>query len=443
MPNKRGRGEEEEEEEEAKKKLATTLNEEQSSALEYAIRKKNVFLTGSAGTGKSFLLHYIIKDLRERGKIVVVTATTGIAAIQVGGSTLYSAFSVHPTMVKKNEVRDCKRWTSLDVLVIDEISMIEPELFVYLDKKAQKSRKNKSLFGGVQLILVGDFFQLPPVVSDEAIHFVFQLPLYQRLFDTQNGVSVELTQVFRQRDKNFVDLLENMRRGKITSSQLRQIEQIMKQPPPELNNCIKYTKLYGRRHDVDRNNQEELYKIHKDNVTFQATCVFGSNCDKLATAEKQKIQVQILKNMSMSKDLELREGAQVMLTANLDVEAGLANGSRGYIVSFEDGFPLVQFQKCKAQIYTHEWIIEPYTGTTVTVYALPLKLAYALTIHKSQGQSIDLLEIDLSNCWECGQCYTAFSRATSIETLRVKNFHPSAIKTHEAVKDFYDNLVLG
>jgi ATP-dependent DNA helicase PIF1 len=426
--------------EEPVQEIVVNLNEEQQSALDYAILKKNLFLTGSAGTGKSFLLHYIIANLRKSAKTVVVTATTGIAALQVGGSTLYNAFSIHPKNLKTGEVHASKRWNNLDVLVIDEISMIGQDLFLYLDKQAQKSRNNKSPFGGVQLILVGDFFQLPPI-CDGVLSFVFQLPLYQRMFDVHNGVSVNLTEVFRQRDKSFVDLLENMRRGEITSAQLKQIERLMNQPPPDLSNGIKYTKLYGRRDDVDKNNQEELYKIKNESNIFKATCTFGSKSEKLSQKEKDKIQTQLLNNMSMTKDLELREGAQVMLTANLAVEAGLANGSRGIVQSFQDGYPIVQFKNCKVQIFEHEWIVE-HSGVTVTVRIVPLKLAYALTIHKSQGQSIDLLEIDLGKCWECGQCYTAFSRATSLETLRVKNFNVNAIKTHHAVKDFYDNLVL-
>jgi ATP-dependent DNA helicase PIF1 len=421
------------------RKTDGNLNEEQQASVDHALSGKNVFVTGSAGVGKSYTLHSIVSELKKAGKKVGIAAPTGISALQVGGSTLFSLFSIHPNMLEDGTIRFCKRWTELDVLVIDEVSMLDPVLFAYLDKHARKSRnESKSAFGGVQLVLIGDYFQLPPVSKDHdptKPEFVFEMDLYKNM----GFFNVELTQVFRQKDKKFVALLQAMRQGQLTEAHIRQIEHIMKNPPPpETEKGIRYTKLYGRRADVASTNHRELQKVAGKSTMYRVAFDFVES--NISSSDQQKMQTQILKNLPVDPVLEVRIGAQVMLLANLDVEAGLANGSRGVVLEFVDGYPVVQFDEFKACIRLHEWEIKPRRGVKVIVRAVPLKLAYAITMHKSQGQSINMLEIDVACLWECGQCYTAFSRATSLDTLRVIGFKPEAVITHPKVKEFYSTM---
>ena len=346
-------------------------------------------------------------------------------------------------MVTNGEMRACRRWEELDVLVIDEVSMLEPGLFTFLDRQARRSRdQQRDLpFGGVQLILIGDYFQLPPVSTEKGrsvdrVEFVFELPLYTSM----GFLNVELQQVFRQKDREFVALLENMRRGKVSREQLLSIWRCMKRPPVAEQNGIQYTKLFGKRQDVAANNRKELLRVQAESAYYKTEVSFEEGGETLSKKEKEKLQSQVLKNLPVESVVEVRVGAQVMLAANLDVAAGLANGSCGVVTGYMDHYPVVQFQACKARICLHEWVIQPYRGVSIKVLAVPLKLAYAITIHKSQGQSINMLEIDLGQIWEPGQCYTAFSRATSMETLRVRGFTPEAIICHPKVQQFYDNL---
>jgi len=434
------------------------LNSEQEAAVRYALKGKNMFLSGSAGSGKSFTLRTVIKRLRESGKIVEVTATTGVAAVQVGGSTIYKCFKIHPVKhVEKNALRKSETWRKLDVLVIEEVSQCTCELFSYLDRMARLSRTRSSgePFGGVQIILCGDFFQLPPVRNKSSgpndPMYIFQTPEYRALFSEGRGVNILLTQIYRQADRDFVDMLERLRRAQLTSADIDLIDEncMPSDSSPELCRVdgdpqITRTKLFVVNARVEEENKRNLDRIgkHAEEHKYPVKFSFG----KVSDTRKTDIRREFLKNQfpadgnsAPKKVLLLKTGAQVMLIANLDVANGLANGSRGVVIGFRKGYPVVKFRCGRvARIARHVRQLRDGASADFVL----LRLAYALTVHKSQGQSIDWLEIDLLKCWEAGQAYTAFSRATSMEGLVVRNFTNQCVIASPLVTEFYDNLMM-
>jgi len=437
--------EEEEAEEEAKKPVKKgpvlriiKLNEKQEAAVTAAVKGDNLFLTGSAGVGKSLTLGYIIEKLRGLGQRIGVTGSTGIAAIQIGGVTLNSFFSIHPEMVTKHRVRHNQAWTEIDVLIIDEISMLHPDLFKYLDQQAQQSRKSAHPFGDVQLIVVGDFFQLPPVHKGpkSEVDFVFELPLWQRIFT--DGTVIQLTEVFRQEDRKFVSLLERIRRGNPSLMDSQLLSSLTHKSGTD------YTKLFSRCRPVDEKNLHELRRLPGQPMNYQVSVSFQAapNKREFTEAEQTKYQQQVMKNLPIGSTLALKKSAQVMMVANVCPEAGLANGSRGVVEGFcpDEKYPIVKFEKLRVKVRPYDWTVYLGTRGKAVISCIPLKLAYAITIHKSQGQSIDGLEVNLANVWECGQAYTSLSRAKSLEKLVVRNYTSACVKAHPKVLKYYSQL---
>jgi ATP-dependent DNA helicase PIF1 len=418
------------------------LNTNQKAAVLASLSQQNVFLTGSAGVGKSFTLQRIIQSLSGR---VGITGSTGIAAVQIGGVTLNSFFSVHPDMVTKQEVRFCAAWTEIDSLVIDEVSMLHPDLFVYLDGQARKSRKRSEPFGGVQLIVVGDFFQLPPVHREKnpKYEFVFELPLWNTLFVDNRGVIIELTEVYRQSDRAFVELLERIRRGVCNLSD----SMILTDDTRSKEDSAKYTKLFSKCDSVDKCNLRELQRLPGEAMEYNVTFRFEASNGKapFSVGEKKKYEQQTLNNLPIGSSLALKEKASVMLVANVCPEMGLVNGSRGVVESFEvdSGLPIVRFDALLVKVRPYDWTVQLGTRGKVIVNCLPLKLATAITIHKSQGQTIDGLVVNLSSVWEYGQAYTSLSRAKSLDRLVVEGYNTACVKAHPKVLQYYSKIHSG
>lgn len=486
------------------------FNFEQQKAIEFALEGRNLFVTGSAGTGKSIVLEELIRQLRSKRKKtttntttrkeekyfnVAVTAPTGIAASAFnGGSTLFHRFSVTPLILKKfkrgdliHPLRNEKAWKGLDTLVIDEISMCDPHLFEYLDKQARQDlRCDSEPFGGVQVILVGDFFQLPPVLKDYKHgdrKFVFQTPVWSRLFDVQRGAVVILTRIYRQQgDKEFQEILNRMRTGTLSKQDVEKIRDLEKETAGNvdrnLTETTEHTYLFSQNKPVDAMNRIRLERIeeplHKFPVKISVSGGENNKRKRHNTTKKKKKQLSakettalvsllpLSKECSRTMQTEFKRGAQVMLVANLSVQDGLCNGARGIVVGFyntsekEDEktakkkktensflFPVVLFENgVRVVIRYHVWELEYEPNRIATVRAIPLKLAYALTIHKAQGQSIRKLHINLFGCWGNGMVYVAFSRATSMKEgcLRVRRFNPKDVRADSLVLDFYRQL---
>jgi ATP-dependent DNA helicase PIF1 len=406
-----------------------------------------VFLTGPGGTGKSTIVREFARQCENNGTIVALTALTGVAALQIGGQTLHSwagiglgKRSVADLVLKITKFSACrKRWQNTHVLVIDEVSMLSPELLEKLDRIAREIRGSPSSpFGGLQLILTGDFCQLPPV---EGNRFCFESPVWKQIIH----VTVYLQKVVRQTDPVFQHCLSEIRMGQCSP----QTEQLLRscigrQLVNDLG--IKPTKLYSTRKDVDRMNQLEIEKLKaqgSESKVYKAICGV-ENRNSITTKQRRFLITRMARNCVVPSSLELVVGAQVMLVHNLDVQAGLVNGSRGVVLALNDASVKVRFLNGLAvTLMAHTWTHQDKdTKTVVSLSQIPLILGYSGTIHKTQSQTLDYVVVDLGpTVFEYGQAYTALSRVRSLKGLQIESFQPNRIKTHPKVKQFYDELL--
>ncbi|XP_072024041.1 ATP-dependent DNA helicase PIF1-like [Amphiura filiformis] len=420
-----------------RKKLHVTLKQcnlssEQKEVLNAVQAGQNIFFTGSAGTGKSFLLKKIVGALPPNSTFA--TASTGVAACHIGGTTLhqFAGMGDGTAPLAKCIELACRQtrirqWKACKHLIVDEISMVDGDFFSKLEAVARAVRNSTQPFGGIQLILCGDFLQLPPVTKPgQRRKFCFQSPAWSKCIN-QN---FELRQVRRQNDNLFIGILQNIRIGrcprevceKMTSTASHSIDK----------DGILATRLCTHKEDVEQLNKIQLQKLDGDSVLFEA---YDSDPELAKHMNNQ---------CPVGSRIELKIGAQVMLAKNLDIQRGLVNGARGVVKGFEHGnkgYPCVKFI-CGEEVVirTERWSVKAGAGITLTRRQLPLKLAWAISIHKSQGMSLDCVEISLSRVFECGQAYVALSRATSLEGLRVIDFDPKCVRAHPDVITFYKEL---
>jgi ATP-dependent DNA helicase PIF1 len=443
------------------------LNKEQTAAYNAIHEKNNILITGPGGAGKSHLIHYIINKSIESVCVegetpkytkdefkkthIGLTALTGCAAILLGrfAKTLHSwagiglgAGTVKDlcTNIKKNQVA-YKNWLQTDLLIIDEVSMMSIDLFDKLDEIGQTLRKSSKPFGGIQLVLVGDFFQLPPINKDkeEMLRFVFESTRWKRCIDRV----IHLHKIHRQKDDSFQKVLNAARFGRITNEDLTILKTREGLDWKSLQ--IKPTLLFSRRVDVDIVNEQNLKALTGERHTYKVDTVRDEKAPSATRLDAPEVvkAVEIYdKNAQYSTELVLAVGAQVMLIHNLDIELGLVNGSRGVITSFskdENAYPIVQFiNGSRIMIEPHTWMIDALDGF-VGRRQIPLKLAYALSIHKSQGATLDCALIDIGErTFEYGQAYVALSRVRDLESLYIWSIDAKAFKVHPKVIKFYE-----
>lgn len=430
-----------------------SFNTEQQHALEAALKGKSFFLTGPGGTGKSYVLAKIRDQLECTGQKVAMTAMTGCAALLLGSKakTLHSWSGiglgrekalVHVANIRKS-MKSLRRWLSTDVLILDEVSMLTIELLEKLNTIAQQVRRSTQPMGGLQIIFVGDFFQLPPVVKVERTaekEFVFESPSWKEIVP----FTIKLKEIMRQRDPIFHEVLEEARRGDLSEISLNILRSRLNLDWQNLK--IRPTLLFSRKAEVEHVNTSNLKLLKGEKHTFMAETVLSPilATEGLTTKSPQVLYAieRLDKDAPYVKELQLIVGAQVMLTYNLDFESGLVNGSRGVIVGFSsDGIPmpLVQFKTgLPIPIGRMTWESDDLEG--VVRSQIPLRLAYAVTIHKAQGATLDCALIDIGHStFECGQAYVALSRVKSLESLYIWDLEPSAFKTHTKVIKFYDS----
>jgi len=430
------------------------LNAEQAAALSAVMNRRSIFLTGPGGTGKTHTIHAIAQAATDAGIRTSLTALTGCAALllQIRARTIHSWAGIGlargtiqelVASVKRNK-RAVRRWLDTQLLIIDEISMCTPDLFEKLDGVARHIRKQLELpFGGMQVVLVGDFCQLPPVQTakskDSAI-FAFESPLWSQTVQETHI----LTQIVRQVDPVFQNLLNEARTGNLTPASIKLLEGRMGLPWQDA--TIRPTLLFTRNAEVDTINRKNLDALTTSPHMFHAQTITDTSENKSWVSPDDAAVAAAIEKLDSDApyevSLELRVGAQVMLVTNKDQARGLVNGSRGIIVGFTlGGLPQVQFKDVSdTQVIDREvWWLPDYDG--IGRSQIPLRVAYACTIHKSQGASMDSCLVDIgSSTFEYGQAYVALSRVRSLDGLYVWKFDPRKIRCHPRVLDFMATL---
>ncbi len=429
------------------------LSAEQQFVARVVDNGDSIFFSGPAGCGKSELLRYLVaKQSKRYPNAVFVTAPTGISAVAIGGCTLHSFAGVGigdlpvadlVRTIKKNK-ETLARWLVARVLFVDEVSMLERTFFEKLEEVARLVRKKPfAAFGGIQVVLCGDFFQLPPV-SAEQDRFCFQSPVWNKVV----WASFLLSTVFRQEKPEQVRYLNALREGVVVDGLRallaeRAVDDFAEYEDDEPHDAsrVKPITLFTTNADVDALNERKLRRVLADNPGLECHRYEASDCIRLPL-QADKLRAQLDK-LVVPKRLSLCVGAQVMLLRNYP-ELDLSNGSMGVVTAIPatgKAHPVVLFESgTSMQVSEVSFDIKEGLRTVASRTALPLRLAYAITIHKSQGMTIDKLRVDLSRVFEAGMVYVALSRARDLSQVDVMGFDPSRVVADEHVKAFYAKI---
>lgn len=450
---------------------------------------ENIFITGPGGTGKSFLLRELLHQALEDKREIQIAAMTGRAAVLLNcrARTIHSWSGIRlakgdPEEIVSRTVRRrgiAKAWRSIKVLIIDEVSMMSAKVFEILNDIGKITRKNYLRpFGGLQVVFIGDFFQLPPIGDADdpkSGQYCFESPLWAETFPHENHV--KLTHVFRQSgDPTFIKILTQIREGRITRSSHEILQSVMEKKfdtdAAERLGLPIPTKLFPLRASAERLNaymfsqiaapvMEYPIQINRQNTVYldEGTPIptdILRECSKLTEQEIAREIDQMVENSPCVDNLALKEGTLVMLCYNLDVEIGLCNGSQGVVVGFQDLPPPTQATMSAPRPNMLYPRVKFSNGITTTIGArdyqsanyptlsfsqIPLKMAWGLTIHSSQGATLDMAEIDIgSGIFEVGQTYVALSRVRSLDGLYLLGYDPTKIKVSRKVIEFYRGL---
>jgi len=396
----------------------------QNEALTILKTGANVFLTGEPGSGKTHTVNAYIAWLRSHGIEPAITASTGIAATHVGGMTIHSWSGIGINSSMTPELLDtiaskehvAKRLQKAKVLIIDEVSMLSGEVLVMVDAVLKEVRRSDLPMGGLQIVLVGDFFQLPPISRGETV-FAFQSPAWKAL----NPLICYLTEQHRQDDSLFLNVLAAIRSGEWDHTHVS----VITSREAELDTVeIDTPRLFTHNADVDRINDEKLASLSTKAEMFPMSATGPS------------VLTDALKRGCLSPELlTLKEGAIVMCTKN-NPAVGYVNGTLGCVIGFETGtnYPLIETHDGRElAISPVDWAVEENGKVRARLSQLPLRLAWAITVHKSQGMSMDAAAIDLSRAFEYGQGYVALSRVRSLDGLTLLGWSENAMNVHPEV----------
>lgn len=397
----------------------------QADALTILKTGANVFLTGEPGSGKTHTVNAFVDWLRASGVEPSVTAATGIAATHVGGMTLHAwsgigiAESLSSADVDRIATKEhvARRIQKAKVLIIEEVSMLSATTLEMADAVCREVRRMDAPFGGITVILVGDFFQLPPIArrgSDVA--FAFTSPVWREL----NPIVCYLTEQYRQDDTDFLAVLSAIRSGRVAPmheehlARRRAVEEAL---PPDA------PKLFSHNADVDRINAGELAQLEGKAKTF-----------RMSSKGKDTLVAGLIRGCLSPEVLELKEGAAVMFTKN-SPQGKFVNGTLGVVFGWDaSGYPIVKTKEGK-KVATEpmEWQLEEQGKVKASVNQIPLRLAYAMTVHKSQGMSMDAAIIDLSKAFEYGQGYVALSRVRRLSGVHLTGLNTRALEVHPEI----------
>lgn len=401
----------------------------QAQALKILKSGQNVFLTGSAGTGKTYLLNKFIKYLEKKEIKVGVTASTGIAATHLGGRTIHSwvGMGIEQYMddkkvrklIKNYDLRERIRETS--VLIIDEISMIDADRLNLINKICKAAKDPFRAFGGMQIVMCGDFFQLPPIDREKVAQFAYDSFAWQH-----SEIKIcYLEKQFRQNDLKFTGILNKIRKNKAGQKELDLLKTRLYK---SVKSTIKPTKLYTHNFNVEAINDYELSCIDEEEKVYHMT-EHGS-----------PDLVKVLKKSCLSpEDLKLKVGAVVMFIKN-NFADGYVNGTLGKVIGFDEehDYPVVK-TKNGAEIIAEprSWSIGEDNDDEViaSIKQIPLRLAWAITVHKSQGMGLEVAEIDLSKSFECGMGYVALSRVKTLDGIRLMGINQMSLQVNSQVAE--------
>ena len=452
----------------------TTLSPEQSEAFRLFEIEENLFITGPGGTGKTRLIQSLVKSANNRQKIIQVCALTGTASILLGcnARTIHSWSGIKISRGEIDKIIEdirrnkklLKNWREIQILIVDEVSMMSQRIFELLDEIGRTIRHcHHKPFGGIQVIFTGDFYQLPPVGNPGepgSSEFCFESLVWHETFPLANHI--ELTTMFRQKDPIFQSILFNIRKGTIEPEQIVLLQNhVNREYNSEEHNGVIPTKLFPTIARVDSYNRmmfDQIQEISYDyNAQIKTNCTTFlesgrqiakedlEKCKKM-TKTVQEREIEYLKKNTPCVDiLSLKKGAVVMSTVNLDMENGICNGSTGIITDFQTRIgsipvPIVKFANgIQKTMEIQYWQSEEYPS--IAVGNFPLRLAWAMTIHKSQGATLSMADIDIGkSVFEYGQTYVALSRVQSLEGLYLSDFNPKNIRANPKVVAFYETI---
>ena len=454
-----------------------SLSREQAYAFEKFKRGENLFITGPGGTGKTRLIHTFISYMEQNNIKYQVCALTGCATVLIGcgARTLHSWSGIKLCKGPSKDIikqvthnkHAVKSWKTVKVLIIDEVSMMSKKVFDIIEESARLIKKKGEPFGSLQVIFTGDFYQLPPVGDPgdpESAQFAFESDRWSTVFSLENHI--QLTTMFRQKDPEYIRILGEIREGSLSPDSLATLSPyIGREFHTENHYGVIPTKLFAIKSKVDfvNNTQyrrltgEEVvysYNVKTDAIMNITTCKMlePSVTTAFAHLSKEEVDFEIenlIRITNLQKKIFLKIGAAVMCTFNIDIEAGICNGSQGTIIDFKDStgidgspikLPVVLFSNgSKRIIKQQQYQSDEYPALIVS--QIPLCLAWALTIHKIQGATLQIASMDLgSSIFEFGQIYVALSRIQSLEGLFLNAFEPTKIKANPKVKRFYQGI---
>jgi ATP-dependent DNA helicase PIF1 len=418
----------------------------QEQALQILKTGANVFLTGEPGAGKTHTVNAYVKYLRYQGIEPAITASTGIASTHIGGMTIHSWSGIgiknklDPYEIDKIASNEyvAKRIGKTKVLIIDEISMLGPETLSMIDAVCREVKNSSEPFGGLQVVLVGDFFQLPPIAKNNFQNknkdeynqdsffeeedvgiFAYQSIAWQRM----SPIVCYLTEQHRQDDDDFLEVLSAIRSDSVNVDHINKINERQVKKGDTHENI---TKLFSHNMDVDRINSQALAQINSD-----------ESVHKMNSTGKEALVNILVKGCLSPETLALKRGAVVMFTKN-SIKDGFVNGTLGEVIDFDNNtrYPIVRTNNNKViRVEPMDWIVEENGKIKAQITQIPLRLAWAITVHKSQGMSMDSAVMDLSQVFEYGQGYVALSRVRRLSGLYLLGINERALKVHPQILD--------